>query len=132
MKQLIIYILFVFGFLLWIPFITLGALVGLIADLFQTLDPKIKVGNCWYHALPRWIKSGGYLAIRPADGQRFLKIFMVPHVIWIKSFDPRTAELEQYVPINRQKGSWLPWHTIIYEGRIRTTEINHPAKEIKE
>ena len=117
----------------------LGAFFGAIALCFCTIvcalallakriDPTHKRGNCWTYALPEFIERGGYLAVRAADGNRFLKVFMVPHVLYMPVLHGRSI-VSQYVPVDRKSSFWVPWHTLIYRGRVRNVEANHNAKD---
>jgi len=101
-------------------------LVWALAWLAKKIDPKVTRGNCWTYALPMFIENGGYLAVRAADGQRFLKVFMVPHVLYMPEL-PRRAKVSQYVPIDRKSSFWVPWHTLNYRGKVRHSESNHNA-----
>ena len=94
--------------------------------LIHKLYPDSYEGNCWTHALPRWIQQGGYLAIRPADRQSFLNYFFIPHVIWIKKL-PDTTVLEQLVPIKRKYRSLIPYYVFFFKGKVSTVERPHDA-----
>ncbi len=106
---------------------TAGAVLAWLAIFAKKVHPAATVGNCWTHALPNWWAHGGYLAMRSADGQKFIGVFPVMHVIWIKSL-PRKTSLEQYVPIKRQTSNILPWYTIGYKGVVRKVEAPHNAR----
>ena len=103
-------------------------LVCALAMLGKLIDPDMTRGNCWLYALPLFIEKGGYLAVRAADGNRFLKVFMVPHVLYMPILHSRSI-VSQYVPANRKSAFWVPWHTLIYRGRVRNVEANHNAKD---
>jgi len=90
----------------------LGAFFGAIALCFCTIvcalallgkriDPTFKRGNCWTYALTEFIEKGGYLAVRASDGITFLKVFIVPHVLYMPILHGRSV-ISQYVPINRK------------------------------
>ena len=104
------------------------AIVCALALLAKRIDPTHKRGNCWTYALPEFIERGGYLAVRAADGNRFLKVFMVPHVLYMPVLHGRSI-VSQYVPVDRKSSFWVPWHTLIYRGRVRNVEANHNAKD---
>ncbi len=115
----------------------LGALFGAIALCFCTLvcalavlgkriDPTHKRGNCWTYALPEFIEHGGYLAVRASDGLKFLKVFIVPHVLYMPILHGRSV-VSQYVPIDRQSSFLLPWYAVDYRGEVRNVESNHNA-----
>lgn len=95
------------------------------------IDPNITRGNCWLYALPLFIKYGGYLAVRAADGNKFLNLFMIPHVLYMPTLN-RGSVISQYVPINRKSSFWVPWHALYYRGKIRHVEANHNAKQTNE
>jgi len=92
----------------------------------EKLFPNSNAGNCWSHALPRWTKDGGYLAIRPAAGQTFLKYFFIPHVIWVKHLHPESI-VEQLVPTKRKNNKWFPYYVFYFKGTIKTTEKSTDA-----
>ena len=94
--------------------------------LMLKLYPDSLEGNCWSYALPRWIKHGGYLAVGPAAGQRFLNYFFIPHVIWVKKMSPET-ELEQLVPIRRKSRSFIPYYTLFFKGKVNVVEKSQDA-----
>jgi len=89
--------------------------------VIEKLFPNSNAGNCWSHALPRWTKQGGYLAVRPAHGQTFLKYFFIPHVIWVKHL-PKEAIVEQLVPIKRKQNKWFPYYVFYFDGLIKRVE----------
>ena len=105
-------------------------LVWALAWLAKLIDPNMTRGNCWLYALPMFIEKGGYLAVRAADGNRFLKVFMVPHVLYMPILHSRSV-ISQYVPIDRKSSFWVPWHALNYRGRVRNVEANHNAKDCK-
>jgi hypothetical protein len=90
--------------------------------------PNSTKGNCWSFALPRWWRQGGYLLVRAADGQALLKKLPVPHVAWIKHLG-EDSRLEFFMPVARKSKTWLPWHVVYYEGRVRTSEKPHDARD---
>lgn len=118
------------GFTVWAAGILFMYLSTMLSVLGDRVLPGATSGNCWSFALPKWHKHGGYLLIRDADGQRFLNLFKVPHVIWVKTLPPKgsTIDLEQFVPVKRKVARWLPLHTVYYEGRTRTTEVPHNSR----
>jgi hypothetical protein len=119
--------LLVLGFLAFSVASSAGVAMVLVARACKSVYPTAETGNCWSHALPNWWKHGGYLALRAADGQKFLGVFPVMHVIWVKVL-PRRTNLEQYVPIKRQTSDILPWYTIVYKGVVRKVEAPHNAR----
>ena len=129
MKQIVHFILILIAAILW----TLGcigyALALGITLLASIIHDKSVYDNCWSYATPKWIRYGGYLLIRPADGQRFLKWLPVLHVAWVKNIDPACVEVEQYAPIDRKSGIFLPWHVFYYKGEIKKTETPHPSSK---
>jgi hypothetical protein len=89
--------------------------------------PDSEFRNCWLDTLWKWHRYGGYLAVRPADGVRFLKWLPVPHVIWLMELPKRGAKIEQYIPIQREREKWLPWFTGYFKGRTIHFDSNHAA-----
>ena len=125
MKALLHKIFCYFGAIFWIISVTTMTITTLFASLCDWVDPTSKMGNCWSFALPKWAKQGGYLLIRPADGNRFLKIFPVPHVLWVKQIPKEGLVLEQFFPLERKQASWFPHHTLYYKGIVKTKEHPH-------
>ena len=104
------------------------AIVCALALLAKRIDPTHKRGNCWTYALPEFIEHGGYLAVRASDGLKFLKVFMVPHVLYMPILHGRSV-ISQYVPITRKSSFWFPWYAVNYHGEIRVIDSNHNAKD---
>jgi hypothetical protein len=102
----------------------------LLAKAAKRADPDSAYSNCWLHALVKWRQHGGYIMMREADGQRFLRIFPVPHAIWVSHLPRRGVELEQYIPIDRHTTSCCPWYTVYYRGVVRRVESPHPARDL--
>lgn len=103
----------------------------LCAEAMERVEPNSQFGNCWSFALTRWRKHGGYLMVRAADGlppvrNRFLKVFPVPHAIWVKHLDRRT-EIEMFLPEKRYAAEWFPWRTAYYKGWVRFKDSPHDA-----
>lgn len=115
------------GFVPWVISVTSMTISAMFAIACERVWSEANRGNCWTYALPRWWRRGGYLMIRPADGQKFLKIFPVPHVILLLKMPRHGLTLEQFLPVERKFGQWFPVHTIYYEGEIRTSERPHNA-----
>ena len=114
---------------IWAVAMCCMALFTALSYLAHWLHPGATRQNCWLYTMWRWHKYGGYLAVVPARGNRFLKVFMVPHVIWIK--DLKEAELEQYVPLKRRFSEYMPYYTIYFEGQIISVEPHKPAVKEK-
>ena len=71
------------------------------------------MSNCLIFALGKWIKHGGYLAIRRSHmGPWF-------HFIWIK--DLKDAEIEHYVPLVDRLDSGVVSKTI-FKGQVKTKD----------
>jgi hypothetical protein len=109
-----------------------------VGNLFYTLacflcmaankvEPNSKWGNCWTFASVRWVKQGGYLMVRPADKQRFLGVFPVPHAIWVEVVGDGNI-LKQFIPVKRMTGLLMPLHTIYYCGKVQNFETPHNAR----
>lgn len=104
------------------------AIVCSLALLAKRIDQTHKRGNCWTYALPEFIEHGGYLAVRASDGLKFLRVFMVPHVLYMPILHGRSV-ISQYVPITRKSSFWFPWYAVNYHGEIRVIDSNHNAKD---
>ena len=107
-----------------------ASIVCALALLGKRIDPTHKRGNCWTYALPEFIEKGGYLAVRASDGITFLKVFIVPHVLYMPILHGRSV-ISQYVPINRKSSFLFPWYAVNYHGEIRVVESNHNAEDCK-
>lgn len=129
MRQIAHFITILFAAIIWAIGCVCYALSLLLTIIANILIPNSKYDNCWSYAGPRWFKYGGYLFIRPADGQRFLKWLPVLHVGWVKNIDPNCIEIEQYAPIERKSGKFFPWHVFYYAGEIKKTETPHPSSK---
>jgi len=104
------------------------AIVCALALLAKHIDPTHKRGNCWTYALSEFIERGGYLAVRASDGLKFLKVFIVPHVLYMPILHKRSV-ISQYVPITRKSSFWFPWYAVNYHGEIRVIDSDHNAKD---
>jgi hypothetical protein len=78
-------------------------------------------GNCWTYVGPKWIRDGGYMCIRASDGQRFLGVFPVPHVIWVKHIDV-ASEIEQTHPDKRFMNRWFPFYVLYFPYHVMHKE----------
>jgi hypothetical protein len=87
-------------------------LVG-IAD--KTL-PNANIGNCWSFVGPLWRRKGGYMAIRPARGFRF-----IPHALWVPKIPPELP-VQQTVPIERATKLKDIWKTVYFKYKVVYTE----------
>jgi len=106
------------------------SIICALALLGRRIDPAHKRGNCWTYALPKFLDNGGYLAIRASDGLKFLKVFIVPHVLYMPILHGRSV-ISQYVPIDRKSSFLFPWYAVNYHGEIRVVESNHNAEDCK-
>lgn len=122
MKKGLIGLLLVLGLIPWLVAMVCLWLSTWMARLGDRISPGLMYGNCWSYALPKFARHGGYLLVRPARGIRLLKMFSVPHVIWVKRLPCEGVELEMFQPIDRDHSSWLPWKTIWYKGQIKRAE----------
>ena len=129
MKQIAHFISIFIAAILWAVGCIWYALAFYFTYIADKIHPSSTHNNCWAYVGPKWIKNGGYLLIRPADGQRFLKWLPVLHVGWVKNLNPEHVEIEQYAPIERKSGKFFPWHVFYYRGHIKTTETPHPSKD---
>ena len=66
--------------------------------------------------------------MRASDGLKFLRVFMVPHVLYMPILHGRSV-ISQYVPITRKSSFWFPWYAVNYHGEIRVIDSNHNAKD---
>jgi len=128
MRTLIHVFLAAVGFGTWCVAMWAMSATTALAVLGDKVLPHATHGNCWTYALPKWFHHGGYLLVRNADKQRFLWIFPVPHVAWIKHVG-RDTLLEQFDPVSRHYSWWMPWFTVYYKGRVKTVEAPHDAKD---
>lgn len=96
--------------------------------LADRIWPNATWGNCWSFAGPRWVRHGGYLVVRPADGVRVLGSGWVPHTLWMKriGFD---NEIEQTMPLRRSQSRVVPWRTLYFPYRVIRREMPHNAKD---
>lgn len=115
-------VLMLIGFVPWSFAMLLLTLVMGLSVLGERVLPNAKRQNCWTYALPRWHRSGGYLLVRAAFGVRFLGLFMVPHVSWVRVLPPDGVELEMFQPNKRKSAFLLPWHVVYYVGHVSTRE----------
>lgn len=99
----------------------LSSLGALAAD---KVWPNATKGNCWSYAWPKWLKQGGYIDIRPAEGQRILGVFFLPHVIWMPEW-PEGIPIKHAQPIKRHHSRWIPWYTLYYDFEVKDTEKPH-------
>lgn len=113
----------------WILGYLLFGIAYLIHKLGTAILGKSNYGNCWTFAMPKWVEHGGYLLIRPADGQRILNYIKVPHVAWVKNLDPKCVEVEQYSPVTRYSTNIFPWYALFYEGEVKNYEVPHPSDD---
>jgi len=120
-------ILALIGFVIWgvaNAFYSVCIGLSLIAD---RVIPGASKGNCWSYTFARWWKYGGYLAIRKADGNGFIKFLPLPHVIWLKRIDWKFADVEQLIPKVRKHSKWFPWYSIYFDGKVINKEFRHDA-----
>lgn len=106
-------------------------LMALTSVLAKKVHPKAVYGNCWSYAIPLWVKYGGNLEIRAADGNYFLWIFPVLHVKYIGELPRKGVRMRQFVPIDseRRTGRVFPWWTVYYKGVVRRMDSPHDAEE---
>ncbi len=99
---------------------------ALLILLANKILPDANKGNCWTFAGLKWMQHGGYLAIRKIADNKFMKMFPVVHVVWIKEFSTEN-KTEQVVPIRRKSNKWFPHHVFYFPFRISRTERPHNA-----
>lgn len=129
LKNYLRYFFLALGACIWVFEQILFFLVVLMALIANKLNPEALDGNCWSYALPKFWKYNGYLALRPAVGQKFLGHFPIYHVVWIKEFG-RDNKVEQLSPVNRKFSSILPWYVFYFQGRVNHIEVPRNAKEL--
>lgn len=105
-----------------IAYLLLVLCAGLVVVAEHVL-PHARVGNCWSYVGPRWLKYGGYIAIRAARGVSLSGSLLVPHAIWIRELPPGT-DMRQTVPLNRRKSRWFPWFVAYFPFKVVDTERN--------
>ena len=125
MRKTLHFILNAIGFVFWVILMVALAITTWIAVLGDKVWPNADMGSCWTYSLPRLVKRGGYLLIRPADGQMFFGFLPVLHAAWVKVLGK--SELEYFHPVHRRSSVWMPWHTFYYKGVRRTVEHNHDS-----
>lgn len=121
MKRVLHSLMLVIGLIGWFIGVLGFVMATGAAVLGERLIPGFRFGNCWSFALPRYVQSGGYLIVRPADDVLFLGRFQIPHVIWAQEL-PLGMPVQQFVPLARSHSKFLPWKTIWYAGRQRNRE----------
>jgi hypothetical protein len=108
----------------------LGCLLFGLALFFTILAhrtlPDTDMGNCWTFLGPRWFKHGGYILVRWADDVRVFGKLRIPHAIHVTHLGEDTT-LFQTVPRERSKNKWLPWRTMYFKYRVKTTEKSRDA-----
>ena len=95
--------------------------------LAHAIMPSSRHGNCWTYALPRWWRSGGYIAIRRADRVALCKWLPVPHALHIERLPRRGGKLSQFVPTKRKQPRVCPAVVGYYAGEVRNVESPHDA-----
>lgn len=101
-------------------------LSALLALLAHRIWPDADRGNCWTYVWPRYWMHGGYVVMRPADGQRVLGLFPVPHVMWLRKWGSGN-DVRQTVPVERRRKP-LPWYTLYFRYRVVETERPHDSQ----
>lgn len=95
--------------------------------LAYKIHPEAKAGNCWSFALARWVKYGGYLAIRPAGDVWFMRVLPILHCLWIQQLGP--SELQMTMPRKRMRGfmaKWFPWKTPYFKFKVVSFDAPQP------
>lgn len=130
MRFLSYMIIFIIGLVLWVIGVTVLTFMALLCVLGDIVLPNRTWGNCWIYALPLFVKHGGYLLIRRSDGQKFLRIFPVLHIIWVARLSKDNV-ISQYLPPEKERryGRFVPVHTVVYHGEIVSTEKDHNVED---
>lgn len=105
------------GFLAWAPAMFLLVFSAWCSVRASKIIPHSDTQNCWSYALYKFSEYGGHLLIKRAPGQKFLKVFDVYHVSWVKHYSGED-ELRYFNPVNRKTASWFPYYVVYYEGKI--------------
>lgn len=106
---------------------TAFCLVVLATVLADRIWPGAGMGNCWTYAMPRWWRSGGYIAIRRADRVALCKWLPVPHALHIERLPRHGVKLSQFVPVKRKQPKVCPAVVGYYAGEVRNVESPHDA-----
>ena len=124
MKRFIHAVLCLLAFVPWAAAMVLLTLCGVLVVWADKVWPEADWGNCWTKAGPLWWKNGGYLCVRPADGQKLFGLFSVPHAIWMPTW-PEGTDVRQTHPLHRRFSALLPWYTIYFKLKVLHTEKPH-------
>jgi len=124
MKRFFHAVLVLLAVIPWAVGVTLFAIALVLVLLADKLWPNADWGNCWSFCGPKWVKEGGYLVARPADGVRFLGKLWIPHVFWMPKIGDGNTVLQTF-PIDRTKARWLPWRTLYFRFIVRGKERPH-------
>lgn len=130
MRRILIGLVLGLGAIPWALGVSLVGVSGWFARVLSHLDPAHKFGNCWTYALPRYQERGGYLLIRPSRGVKFLSLFLIPHVSWVRELGDG-VDLEQFEPVSRRGGKWFPWYVLWYHGVVTTKERKSGRVKVK-
>lgn len=124
MKRFIHAVLCLTAVPLWIISMLLLYVAGTLAIKADKVWPEADWGNCWTKAIPLWWERGGYLNARKSDDVKVFNFFYLPHVMWVPTWNEDT-EVVQTEPLDRRKGSWLPWYTVHFKYYLVNKETPH-------
>ncbi len=115
----------------WLIATTLLAVAVLLVIWADKVWPEADWGNCWSFLGPKWAKYGGYIGIRAASDIKFLKIFIIPHAIWIRHLGTDSSVI-QAAPKSRSQSKWLPWRVFYFPFVTLSKERDRPSTDWKE
>ena len=102
----------------WLAGCLLFGCALLLTMAAHKLEPQARWGNCWSFVAPRWIRRGGYIAVRLSGRPRIFGRRFIPHAMWLASILPGT-ELEQTEPDHRITRLRDVWQVLYFRFHIR-------------
>lgn len=72
--------------------------------------------NCLVYALARWIRYGGYIAIRRSQH------FPIPHFLWIPPDGLAGVTLRHFVPMRPARGWRNVWRAAWFRGYVKRAD----------
>lgn len=108
-------------FAVGVTFFAIAAVLVIWAD---KLWPDADCGNCWSFVAPKWIKHGGYIVNRAADGVTVSGHGLIPHAMWMPEISPDAVILQTH-PVRRKTGKWFPWFTLYFPFKVLRKERPH-------
>jgi hypothetical protein len=105
----------------WLAGVLAFGLATLCVLAADRLWPGATHGNCWSFAGPRWVRHGGYLLVRLADGVPML------HAAIVHRLPADGVQLEQFMPARRRRGWRGVLSAFYFRGAISRDEKPHPS-----